>query len=146
MLALKNLLRRKARSLFCVLQIAVAIAAFVSIVGVTQGLRAQFYRIGQVFAFDLIVMRQGAPSPLFSAVPPSAVEQIKAVEGVRAASPMASTNILKVQSGSVVISAEPRPSIWAMADASKATGCGGADVSVAMLKPSAAARTVRSRA
>ena len=36
-------------------QIAVAIAAYVSIVGVTKGLRGQFYRISQVFAFDLIV-------------------------------------------------------------------------------------------
>ena len=43
-----------------------AIAAYVSIVGVTLGLQAQFYRIGQVFAFDLIVQRAGAPSPIFS--------------------------------------------------------------------------------
>lgn len=86
MLPLKNLLRRKARSLFAVLQIAVAIAAFVSIYGVTQGLRAQFYRIGQVFAYDLIVMRRGAPSPIFSTISPEQLEAVRAVEGVRAAS------------------------------------------------------------
>jgi putative ABC transport system permease protein len=87
-LALKNLMRRKARSVFAILQIAVAIAAFVSIVGVTQGLRAQFYRIGQVFAFDVIVQRDGAPSPIFSAIRPDEVSKILDTPGVRAVSPM----------------------------------------------------------
>lgn len=88
MLPLKNLLRRKARTLFAVLQIAVAIAAYVSIVGVTQGLRAQFYRIGQVFAFDLIVQRDGSPSPVFSAVGLGEVARIARAEGVVSVSPM----------------------------------------------------------
>lgn len=85
-LALRNVLRRKARSLFAVLQIAVAIAAFVSIVGVTQGLRAQFYRISQVFAFDLIVLARGAASPPFSAVSYEEAEAARQVPGVKAVS------------------------------------------------------------
>ena len=68
MLPLRNVLRRKARSFFAVLQIAVAIAAFVSIVGVTQGLRAQFYRISQVFAFDLIVQAALMPGLRIGAI------------------------------------------------------------------------------
>lgn len=86
MLALRNVLRRKARSLFAVLQIAVAIAAFVSIVGVTKGLRAQFYRISQVFAFDLIVQSRGAASPIFSAVGDAEAKKALDVPGVKAVS------------------------------------------------------------
>jgi putative ABC transport system permease protein len=81
-LPLRNLLRRKVRTLFAVLQIAVAIAAFVSIVGVTQGLRAQFYRISQVFAFDLILQTRGAASPIFSGVTDPEVEAARKVPGV----------------------------------------------------------------
>ena len=88
MLPLKNLLRRKARSLFALLQIAVAIAAFVSIVGVTQGLRAQFYRISQVFAFDLIVQPDGAASPIFSVVSREEAAKIQAAPGVEGVSLM----------------------------------------------------------
>ena len=47
MLAVRNLFRRKARSLFAVLQIAVAIASFLAIWGVVQGLRGQFYLLAQ---------------------------------------------------------------------------------------------------
>ena len=86
MLPLRNVLRRKARSFFAVLQIAVAIAAFVSIVGVTQGLRAQFYRISQVFAFDLIVQARGAASPIFSSFTDEDAEKARAVPGVAAVS------------------------------------------------------------
>ena len=82
MLPLRNVLRRKARSFFAVLQIAVAIAAFVSIVGVTQGLRAQFYRISQVFAFDLIVQARGAASPIFSSFTDEDADKALAVPGV----------------------------------------------------------------
>lgn len=82
MLPLRNVLRRKARSLFAVLQIAVAIAAFVSIVGVTKGLRSQFYRISQVFAFDLIVQARGAASPIFSSFTDEDVARARAVPGV----------------------------------------------------------------
>lgn len=85
-LPLRNVLRRKARSFFAVLQIAVAIAAFVSIVGVTKGLRAQFYRISQVFAFDLICQPRGAASPLFSVISPEEAEKARAVPGVKAVS------------------------------------------------------------
>ncbi len=82
MLPLRNLARRKARSLFALLQIAVAIAAYISIVGVTQGLRGQFYKLSRVFAFDLIVQPEGAASPVFSVVSREEAAQIAEVEGV----------------------------------------------------------------
>ena len=79
-------MRRKLRSLFALLQIAVAIAAFVSIVGVTQGLRGQFYRLGEVFAHDLVVQVDGAASPIFSAVTRDDAEQLLAIPEVQAVS------------------------------------------------------------
>ena len=82
MIALRNLLRRRLRSLFALLQISVAIAAFVSIVGVTTGLRGQFYRLGEVFAYDLVVQADGVPSPIFSAVTREDAAKVAAVEGV----------------------------------------------------------------
>lgn len=88
MLPFKNLLRRKVRSLFAVLQIAVAIAAFVSIVGVTQGLRAQFYRLGQVFAYDVMIQPRGVASPLFAAIQPGEAAEVAKVPGVGAVSRM----------------------------------------------------------
>lgn len=83
MLPLKNLLRRKARSLFAVLQIAVAIAAFIAIWGVSQGLRAQFYKIGQVFAYDIVVQTKGSPSPMFSKVTRADKARIMKAPGVK---------------------------------------------------------------
>ncbi len=86
MLPLRNLLRRKSRSLFALLQIAVAIAAFVSIVGVTKGLRAQFYLLGRVFSHDLILQPRGAASPLFSSIADDEAAVAAQVEGVAATS------------------------------------------------------------
>ena len=86
MLPFKNLLRRKVRSLFAVLQIAVAIAAFVSIVGVTQGLRAQFYLLSHVFAFDVILQPKGLASPIFAQVTADEAAAVASVQGVGGAS------------------------------------------------------------
>ncbi|MBL4844735.1 MAG: ABC transporter permease [Planctomycetes bacterium] len=88
MIAVRNLLRRRLRSLFALLQIAVAIAAFVSIVGVTKGLRGQFYRLGEVFAYDLVVQAAGAPSPIFSTVTREEAAKIAQVEGIESVSLM----------------------------------------------------------
>tara|TARA_R110002072_G_scaffold110235_1_gene237799 strand:+ start:80 stop:1258 length:1179 start_codon:yes stop_codon:yes gene_type:complete len=87
-IAIRNLLRRRLRSLFALLQIAVAIAAFVSIVGVTKGLRGQFYRLGEVFAYDLVVQAGGAPSPIFSSVTREEAAKIEALDGVASVSLM----------------------------------------------------------
>lgn len=86
MIALKNLLRRKVRSLFAVLQIAVAIGAVVSIVGVTKGLRAQFYKIGETLAYDIMIQPKGAASPLFASVTREEAEIARGVEGVEGVS------------------------------------------------------------
>jgi putative ABC transport system permease protein len=87
-IAFKNLLRRKVRTVFAVMQIAVAIAAFVSIVGVTQGLRGQFYRISQVFAFDLILQSRGVATPIISVVTPEDAAKVAALPGIAGVSLM----------------------------------------------------------
>ena len=86
MVALKNLLRRKVRSLFAILQIAVAIAAFVSIVGITKGLRAQFYEISQILAYDLVVRAKGSTTPIFSTVSREEAEAVAALPEIGAVS------------------------------------------------------------
>lgn len=88
MLPLKNLQRRKLRSLFALLQIAVAIAAFVAIFGVVEGLRRQFYRLGEVFAHDLVIQAKGAASPVFSAVTREDAAKIAALPEVGSVSLM----------------------------------------------------------
>jgi len=88
MLPLRNLLRRKLRSLFCLTQIAVAIAAFVAIVGVMTGLRGQFFQLSQVFAYDIMIQARGASSPMFSRVTSEEVAAIAKVEGVEGVSRM----------------------------------------------------------
>src|SRR2546429_116451 len=54
MLPIQNLLRRKVRTLFALLGIAVGISSVVSIVSVARGLRDQFYRIADQFGYDVV--------------------------------------------------------------------------------------------
>jgi putative ABC transport system permease protein len=68
MLPLQNLARRKVRTLFALLGIAVGISAVVSIVSTAKGLRSQFYKIADQFVYDVIIIQKGVPSPPFSHV------------------------------------------------------------------------------
>lgn len=68
MLPLQNLARRKVRTVFALLGIAVGISAVVSIVSTATGLRKQFYKIADQFAYDVVVQQKGVPSPPFSHV------------------------------------------------------------------------------
>lgn len=86
MLAFRNLLRRKVRTLFALLGIAIGISAVVSIVSMARGLRTQFYRIADQFAYDIIVVRKGTASPVLSSVSARDRDRILKVDGVRGAS------------------------------------------------------------
>src|SRR5262249_3597646 len=77
--------RRKVRTLFALLGIAIGISAVVSIVSMARGLRTQFYRIADQFAYDVIVVRKGTASPVLSAVSARDRDKILKVDGVRAA-------------------------------------------------------------
>jgi putative ABC transport system permease protein len=84
MLPIQNLLRRKVRTLFALLGIAVGISAVVSIVSTAKGLRSQFYRIAEQFDYDVIVSQKGAVSPPFSQVSVEDRQAIAALPGVKA--------------------------------------------------------------
>jgi len=68
MLPLQNLARRKVRTLFALLGIAVGISAVVSIVSTARGLRSQFYKIADQFGYDVIFQQRGAATPVVSHV------------------------------------------------------------------------------
>ncbi len=87
MLASQNLLRRKVRTFVALLGIAIGISAVVSIVSMAQGLRAQFYKIAEKFAFDVIVQAKGVPSPITSFLDAEDKDAILALPGVKAVSP-----------------------------------------------------------
>jgi putative ABC transport system permease protein len=85
MLPIQNLLRRKVRTLFALLGIAVGISAVVSIVSTAKALRSQFYRIADQFEYDVIVQQSGAASPLIAKVEPEDKEAVLALPGVKSA-------------------------------------------------------------
>jgi putative ABC transport system permease protein len=88
MLAVQNLLRRKVRTLFALLGIAVGISAVVSIVSTAKGVRGQFYRIADQFGYDVIVQSRGAASPMVSAMSPKDEKRVAALPGVRSIDPL----------------------------------------------------------
>lgn len=83
MLPIQNLLRRKVRTLFALLGIAVGISAVVSIVSTAKALRSQFYRIADQFGYDLIFQQRGAATPLMSRVSAKDRERIATFPGIR---------------------------------------------------------------
>jgi putative ABC transport system permease protein len=89
MLPIQNLLRRKVRTFFALLGIAVGISAVVSIVSTAKGLRNQFYKIADQFAYDVIVQQRGAPQPMLSHLRAKDKERIEKLPGVRSASLLA---------------------------------------------------------
>src|SRR5262245_37884437 len=89
MLPIQNLLRRKVRTFFALLGIAVGISAVVSIVSTAKGLRSQFYKIADQFGTDLIVQQKGSPTPLISRLSSKDRERVSKLPGVRAISPFA---------------------------------------------------------
>jgi putative ABC transport system permease protein len=85
MLPLQNLARRKVRTLFALLGIAVGISAVVSIVSTATGLRKQFYKIADQFGYDVIFQQRGAATPLMSHVSQKDRERILALPGIKSA-------------------------------------------------------------
>jgi putative ABC transport system permease protein len=83
MLPLQNLARRKIRTLFALLGIAVGISAVVSIVSTAKGLRSQFYKIADQFGYDVIFQQRGAATPLMSQISAKDRDRIAALPGIK---------------------------------------------------------------
>ena len=85
-LAVRNLLRRRIRSLLTILGIAVAIATVISLVGVADGFQRSFLDLFEHQAIDLVVIRTGRFEGYTGSLNEELGPQIRALPGVRAVS------------------------------------------------------------
>jgi putative ABC transport system permease protein len=82
-IVIKNLLRRKFRTLLTVLGVAVAIAAVVSLLGLSEGLKQTIADRMAGRGVDMIVLRAGVAQRLNSSLDESIGERLAAVPGVQ---------------------------------------------------------------
>ncbi|MEK7484391.1 MAG: ABC transporter permease, partial [Planctomycetota bacterium] len=87
----KNLLRRKLRTLFALLGVAMGILAMVALTAITEGTIYQFKKLVTDYRGDIIVQQAKAPDPVFSQVDLSLVEKLKTYPEVKDAHPIAFT-------------------------------------------------------
>ena len=80
---LKNLVRRKARSLLTILGIAVAIGTVVTLRGVSYGFERSFRANFERRGIDLVVVAAGIPDQLRSDLDEDIGPRIERIEGVR---------------------------------------------------------------
>lgn len=83
LMILKNLLRRKVRSLLTVVGISIGIAALVALVAITRGFVATFEGMMKSRGTDLSVMKANTADILMSILDQSIGEKIRAIDGVK---------------------------------------------------------------
>ncbi len=88
MIALRNITRKKTRSILTALGAAVGIMILASLTSVSQGLKGQIEDTIQGYDVDLTVQSKGAPSPFGSKISPADYEALAQVEGVDSVSSM----------------------------------------------------------
>jgi putative ABC transport system permease protein len=84
---LKNLLRRKTRSLLTVLGLAVAVGTMVTLRGVSEGFERSFVENFERRGVDLVVTASGVPDQLRSDLDQRIARRIEQIPGVRRATP-----------------------------------------------------------
>jgi putative ABC transport system permease protein len=87
MLALKNLFRRKTRSVLTVVGVAIGIAAVVALVSVARGIRTQFNDFFSAGDAHLVLTRKGAADPFISYLPDTLLEDLRGARGVAGVHP-----------------------------------------------------------
>src|SRR6516165_9215530 len=102
-LLLKNLVRRKARSLLTILGIAVAIGTVVTLRGVSYGFERSFRANFEHRGIDLVVVAAGLPDQLRSNLDEEIGPQIERIEGVRRVS-SGLLELVNIARGDTVIS------------------------------------------
>jgi putative ABC transport system permease protein len=100
---LKNLVRRKARSLLTILGIAVAIGTVVTLRGVSYGFERSFRANFEHRGIDLVVVAAGLPDQLRSNLDEEIGPQIERIEGVRRVS-SGLLELVNIARGDTVIS------------------------------------------
>jgi putative ABC transport system permease protein len=88
MIALRNIARKKTRSLLTALGAAVGIMILSSLTSVSDGLRGQIEDTIQGYEVDLAVQSKGAPSPFGSKISSADYEALSHMEGVDSVSSM----------------------------------------------------------
>jgi putative ABC transport system permease protein len=100
---LKNLLRRKTRSLLTVLGLAVAIGTMVTLRGVSEGFERSFVENFERRGVDLVVTAAGVPDQLRSDLDQRIASRIEQMPGVRRATP-GLLELVDVERGDSVLS------------------------------------------
>jgi putative ABC transport system permease protein len=80
---LKNLFRRRARTMLTVIGLAVAVGAVVSLVGVSTGFKNSFMKIYETRDVDLVVNRAGGNQALNNGLPEQLGDPIAKLKGVK---------------------------------------------------------------
>jgi putative ABC transport system permease protein len=80
---LKNLLRRRARTMLTIVGLAVAVGAVVSLVGVATGFKDSFMKVYETRDVDLVVTRAGGTEQTNNGLPEQLEEPISKLKGVR---------------------------------------------------------------
>ncbi len=80
----KSLFRRKLRTFFAVLGVAIGIAAVVSLVSAAKGFKEQFQKITSLYKSEILVVDKGASSPIFSVLDEKMLDEVAKIPGVRA--------------------------------------------------------------
>jgi len=86
-LVLKNLLRRRTRTLLSLLGIAIGIAAIIAFNAVARGFKASLDRYMQGSGAQVLVVNRAAMAPEYSRITREEVEAVRAVPGVDHVSP-----------------------------------------------------------
>jgi putative ABC transport system permease protein len=86
MIALRNIARKKTRSLLTALGAAVGILILSSLTSVSEGLESQIQHTIETFQIDLTVQSKSASSPFGSKIPYADYEALSNVEGVQSVS------------------------------------------------------------
>lgn len=87
MLVLKNLLRRRTRTLLSVLGIAIGIAAIIAFNAVARGFKSSIDRYMQGSGAEVLVVNRAAMAPEYSRLSKEQVDFVRGIPGVEHASP-----------------------------------------------------------
>jgi ABC-type antimicrobial peptide transport system permease subunit len=91
---LKNLFRRRGRTILTLVGIAIGVAAIVALGAMAKGLKAGFSAISQSTQADLVISQSESLTSLISSVDESAAEDVRVLPGVAAVEGMLYSNAL----------------------------------------------------
>ena len=87
-LVLKNVLRRRGRSLLTALGVALAVATFVALVGISTGLVDSIDERYNHMGIDLVVLKSGRAEQVYATIPERIEDSIAALPNVQAVCPI----------------------------------------------------------